>query len=88
MLMQELGRMIKEDPNLYAMTMVDKRKYIISRWNAVIVSPSTKTPWHCFSVIRTAAISRMSREPLRKIAVRNLNSAIKLLCTVCFNAAR
>ena len=34
MLMQELGRMIKEDPNLCAMTMVDKRKYIISKWNA------------------------------------------------------
>ena len=32
--MQELGRMIKEDPNLCAMTMVDKRKYIISKWNA------------------------------------------------------
>ena len=34
MLMQELGRMIKEDPNLCAMTMADKRKYIISKWNA------------------------------------------------------
>ena len=34
MLMQELGHMIKEDPNLCAMTMVDKRKYIISKWNA------------------------------------------------------
>ena len=34
MLMQELGRMIKDDPNLCAMTMVDKRKYIISKWNA------------------------------------------------------
>ena len=33
MLMQELGRMIREDPNLCAMAMVDKRKYIISKWN-------------------------------------------------------
>ena len=45
MLMQELGGMIKEDPNLCGMSMVEKRKYIISKW-------------------------------------------IKLLCTVCFNAAR
>ena len=34
MLMQELGRMIREDPNLCAMAMADKRKYIISKWNA------------------------------------------------------
>ena len=34
MLMQELGRMIRKDPNLCAMAMVDKRKYIISKWNA------------------------------------------------------
>ena len=34
MLMQELGRIIQEDPNLCAMAMVDKRKYIISKWNA------------------------------------------------------
>ena len=34
MLMQELSRMIKEDPNLCAMAMADKRKYIISKWNA------------------------------------------------------
>ena len=32
--MQELGHMIKEDPNLCAMAMADKRKYIISKWNA------------------------------------------------------
>ena len=34
MLMQELGRIIQEDPNLCAMAMVDKRKYIINKWNA------------------------------------------------------
>ena len=34
MLMQELGRIIQEDPNLCAMAMADKRKYIISKWNA------------------------------------------------------
>ena len=34
MLMQELSRIIQEDPNLCAMAMVDKRKYIISKWNA------------------------------------------------------
>ena len=34
MLMQELGRMIREDPNLCAMATADKRKYIISKWNA------------------------------------------------------
>lgn len=34
MLMQELGCMIKEDPNLSAMATADKRKYIISKWNA------------------------------------------------------
>ena len=34
MLMQELGRILQEDPNLCAMAMVDKRKYIISKWNA------------------------------------------------------
>ena len=33
MLMQELGRIIQEDPNLCAMAMVDKRKYIINKWN-------------------------------------------------------
>ena len=32
--MQELGRILQEDPNLCAMAMVDKRKYIISKWNA------------------------------------------------------
>ena len=34
MLMQELSRIIQEDPNLCAMAMVDKRKYIISKWSA------------------------------------------------------
>ena len=34
MLMQELSRIIQEDPNLCAMAMADKRKYIISKWNA------------------------------------------------------
>lgn len=34
MLMQELGRMIQEDPNLCAIATADKRKYIISKWNA------------------------------------------------------
>ena len=34
MLMQELGRMIREDPNLCVMSTADKRKYIISKWNA------------------------------------------------------
>ena len=34
MLMQELGRILQEDPNLCAMAMADKRKYIISKWNA------------------------------------------------------
>ena len=34
MLMQELGRILQEDPNLCAMAMVDKRKYIISKWSA------------------------------------------------------
>ena len=105
MLMQELGRILQEDPNLCAMAMVDKRKYIISKWSASHSEPidedavalflcdenrgpSTKMLWHCSSAMRTAATSRMSREHLRKSAVRNLNSAIKLLCTDCFNAAR
>ena len=110
MLMQELGRIIQEDPNLCAMAMVDKRKYIISKWNASHSEPidedavalflcdenrgnltdeqSTKMLWHCSSAMRTAATSRMSKEHLRKSAVQNLNSAIKLLCTDCFNAAR
>ena len=34
MLMQELSRILQEDPNLCAMAMADKRKYIISKWNA------------------------------------------------------
>ena len=34
MLMQELGRIIQEAPNLCAMAMADKRTYIISKWNA------------------------------------------------------
>ena len=34
MLMQELGRILQKDPNLCAMAMVDKRRYIISKWNA------------------------------------------------------
>lgn len=34
MLMQELGGMIKKDPNLSAMATADKWKYIISKWNA------------------------------------------------------
>ena len=66
MLMQELGRIIQEDPNLCAMAMVDKRKYIISKWNASHSEPIDEG----------------------KSAVQNLNSAIKLLCTDCFNAAR
>ena len=34
MLMGEVDRMIREDPNLCAMATADKRKYIISKWNA------------------------------------------------------
>ena len=34
MLMQELSRIIQEAPTLCAMAMADKRKYIISKWNA------------------------------------------------------
>ena len=34
MLMQELDRMIQEEPYLSAMATVDKRKYIVSKWNA------------------------------------------------------
>ena len=34
MLMQELSRILQEDPNLCAMAMVDKRKYISNKWNA------------------------------------------------------
>ena len=88
MLMQELGRIIQEDPNLCAMAMVDKRKYIISKWNASHSEPIDEDAVALFPAMRTAATSRMSREPSRKSAVRNLNSAIKLLCTVCFTAAR
>lgn len=32
--MGEVGRMIQKDPILCAMAMADKRKYIISKWNA------------------------------------------------------
>lgn len=34
MLMQELDRMIQEEPYLSAMATADKRKYIVSKWNA------------------------------------------------------
>ena len=34
MLMQELGRIIQEDPNLCAMAMADNRNYIIIKLNA------------------------------------------------------
>ena len=91
MLMQELGRIIQEDLNLCAMAMVDKRKYIISKWNASHSEPIDEDAvalFLCDETMRTAATSRMSREHLRKSAVQNLNSAIKLLCTDCFNAAR
>ena len=33
MLMQELDRMIQEEPYLSAMATADKRKYIVSKWN-------------------------------------------------------
>ena len=88
MLMQELGRIIQEDPNLCAMAMVDKRKYIISKWNASHSEPIDEDAVALFLCDENRGNLTDEREHLRKSAVQNLNSAIKLLCTDCFNAAR
>lgn len=39
MLMQTLSGMIKEEPYLSAMAAVDRRKYIVSKWNASHTEP-------------------------------------------------
>ena len=98
MLMQELGRMIREDPNLCAMAMADKRKYIISKWNAGHTEPIDEDAVALFlcdenrgnltDEQRAFAKERCAEEHLRKSAVRNLNSAIKSPHSGCFNAAR
>ena len=88
MLMQELGRMIKEDPNLCAMTMVDKRKYIISKWNASHSEPIDEDAVALFLCDENRGNLTDEQRAFAKERCANLNSAIKLLCTVCFNAAR
>ena len=89
MLMQELGRILQEDPNLCAMAMVDKRKYIISKWSASHSEPIDEDAVALFLCDENRGnLTDEQRAFAKERCARNLNSAIKSPHSGCFNAAR